>query len=89
MELEEFWERWKEIEDFQEGRSGHVLLHTLPQFLWASLNIEDSPITIEIEKILDEVAEMEEIDWRRESKGKDDPYLYDTSKVNYEDRHWH
>jgi hypothetical protein len=89
MELEEFWEQWKEIEDFQEGRSGHVLLHTLPQFLWASLNIEDSPITIEIEKILDEVAEMEEIEWRKESKGKDDPYLHDTSKVNYEDRHWH
>ncbi len=89
LEIEEFWEKWKEIQDFQEGSYGHILQFTLPQFLWASLNIEDSPITIEIEKILDEVCEMEEQEWRRESKGKDDPYLHDSSKVNYEDRHWH
>jgi len=33
--------------------------------------------------------DIEEQEWRKESKGKDDPYLHDTSKVNYEDRHWH
>ena len=89
FEMEKFWERWKDIEDFQEGRYAYQLQFTLPQFLWLSLNIEESPITLKIEAILDEGAEMEEQDWRKESKGKEDPYLHDTAKVNYEDRHWH
>lgn len=89
MEMEEFWEKWKDIEDFQEGHYGFQLQYMLPLFLWPSLNIQNSPITINMEAIFDEVAAMEEQEWRKESKGKDDPYLHDTSKVNYDDRHWH
>jgi hypothetical protein len=89
LEMEEFWEKWKHIEDFEEEHYAFELQYTLPLFLWPSLNIENSPITLKIEAILDEMDDMEEQEWRKESKGKDDPYLHDTSKVNYEDRHWH
>ena len=90
LEMEEFWERWNDIEDFQESRFGNCLQHTLPQFLWASIDLEHSPIFIEIEKALDDIEDWEESQYaKKDSKGRDDPYLYDTSRVNYEDRHWH
>lgn len=90
MELEEFWKRWNCIEDFQEYRYAHELHYTLTNFLWPSIDLERSPIFLQIEKALDEIEEWEEIQFaRKEHKGRDDPYLHDSSKVNYEDRHWH
>lgn len=89
MELEEFWEKWKHIEDFQEGGYASRLQYTLPAFLWASMNIEQSPITMKIEAIYDEIEEQEERDRKKEAKGKEDIYLQESSRSNYEDRHWH
>lgn len=83
LELEEFWSRWSSIEDFQEGRYAHTIQYTLPQFLWASININDSPITIKIEKILEDVDEMEAHTWKKDSRGKEDPYLHESSRYDY------
>lgn len=85
-EMEEFWSVWNSIEDFQDGRYAHDVQYTLSCFLWPSLNIKDSPITIKIEKILDEVEEMEAQEWKKDSKGREDPYLHESSR--YEDKHW-
>lgn len=89
LELEEFWERWGSIEDFQEQRYGETLRYTLPCFLWPSINLKRSPIFEEIENAIDEMEDWEQGQMKKESKGKEDAYLQDTSKVNYEDRHWH
>jgi hypothetical protein len=85
MEMEEFWEQWKDIEDFQEDRYAAILQHTLPNFLWSSIDLNDSPITIKIEKILDEVEEMEAYEWKKDSKGREDPYLQESSR--YDSKH--
>jgi hypothetical protein len=85
LEMEPFWERWDCIEDFQRGNFGERVKYTLPYFIWASLDLEGSPAYKKLEAIF---AELDEIE-RKETKGKEDPYLHDTSKVNYEDRHWH
>jgi hypothetical protein len=86
LEVEEFWAAWNTIEDFQPDRYAHVLQYTLPSFLWPSINIKDSPITLKIEKILDEVEDMEAQEWKKDSKGREDPYLHESSR--YEDKHW-
>ena len=86
LELEVFWDRWGSIQDFQEDAYAFQVRYTLPLFLWAWIDLENSPICIKIESILDEVEEYEAT---REPRGKDDPYLQETSKANYEDRHWH
>lgn len=89
LELETLWDRWGFIEDFQEQQFGEPLHYTLPSFLWASIELENSPIFIEIEKRLDDIDDLEYAQGKKVTKGKDDPYLRDTSKINYEDRHWH
>ena len=89
MEMEPFWEKWGCIEDFQDGNFGEKAKYTLPYFLWASLNLEGSPAYRKLEDLFKEIEEMEIAIERKESKAKDDPYLHDSSKVNYEDRHWH
>jgi hypothetical protein len=83
--IEEFWKDWCSIEDFQESSYGYKVKHILDGFLWATIDLDKSPITEMIDRILYE-EEMEE---RKDSKGKEDPYLQETSKFNYEDRHWH
>lgn len=89
LELEVFWERWGSIEDFQEQRFGETLRYTLPCFLWPSIDLKRSPIFEEIENAIDEMIDWEQSQMKKDAKGRDDPYLHDTSKVNYEDRHWH
>ena len=90
LEIEEFWEQWNSIQDFQDGSYASCLQHTLPGFLWYHINIEQSPITLKIESILDEIEEQEEYERRKkDTKAKEDAYLQETSRVNYEDRHWH
>ena len=86
VELEALWERWGCIQDFMPDRYAYCVQYTLPSFLWANLDIENSPITLKIEQIMEEVVEMEEAQYRLESKGKDDPYLHESSR--YEDKHW-
>ena len=90
IEMEQFWEKWQDIEDFQESRFGNCLQYTLPLFIWAAIDLEHSSRFDLVERALDEIEEWEESQFgKKDSKGKDDPYLYDTSRINYEDRHWH
>jgi hypothetical protein len=89
LEMEPFWDKWDCIEDFQEGQFGEPFKYTFPYFVWASLDLQGSPAFKKLEALFQEIDEMEEAQQRKEAKGKDDPYLHDSSKVNYEDRHWH
>lgn len=78
-----FWEQWGEIEFLAPDHlpSFHLLL---PWLLWSWVDLEQSPQAEIVEK------EIEEQDYQDElSKGKEDPYLADTSRREYQDRHWH
>ena len=46
IEIQQFWQVWSDIEDFQESRFGHCLQYTLPLFIWASIDLELSLIHI-------------------------------------------
>lgn len=91
LEMEAIWDTWGSIEDFQEDHYAYKVQFVLPEFLWYWIDLENSPITIKIEAILDELDEIEatQVQRPKESRGKEDPYLHDTNKVTYEDRHWH
>lgn len=89
LALEEFWEAWGSIEDFQEFHYAYNVRFSLTEFLWYWIDLYNSPITIKIETILDEVDNIEGVQRSREPRGKEDPYLHDTNRPNYEDRHWH
>lgn len=89
-EMEPFWEEWGCIEDFETGNFGEKAKYTLPYFVWASLNLQGSPAYKKLEAVFKEIEESEMTPAeRREAKGKEDPYLQDSAKINYEDRHWH
>lgn len=88
MEMEPFWKRWGSIQDFEEGRYAHEVRYTLPYFLWTQIVLQSSPAYIKLERILDELDEMENIVRPKESKGKEDPYLQESTRYTYEDRHW-
>lgn len=78
-----FWEQWGQIEFLSSERllSFHLLL---PALLWSWVDLQQSPAFDVVEK------EIEEQDYQDElSKGKEDPYLVDTSRREYQDRHWH
>ena len=87
MEMEPFWEKWGSIQDFAPDHYAEKVRSTIPYFIWASLNLTNSPAYIKLEKIMNEVDEFE-ITNRKESKAKEDPYLQESSKYNYEDRHY-
>jgi hypothetical protein len=53
------------------------------EFLWSWLDFETSPA---IQDLLQELEDTEYFD--EGSKGKDDPYLQESSKRDYHDRHW-
>lgn len=90
LELETFWESWSSIQDFQEDRYAHSLQFTLPTFLWSHIDLENSPRVIQMERIIGEVLDMENYEYMKQNpRAREDQYLHDTSKVNYEDRHWH
>lgn len=77
----EFWETWKLFQDFQEGHYGYNFRFSIPEFIWSWIDLVDSETAIAVEQELDE-KEYED------SKGKEDPYLQDTYKRDYQDRHW-
>lgn len=83
-EWEQLWKAWGSFQDFAEGGIGHSLRFTLPEFVWTWLNLETSPTAIQLYKEIEEEEYEDEL-----AKGKDDPYLQDTSKRDYQDRHWH
>jgi hypothetical protein len=79
----QFWEIWGGIQDFERGSFGHNFCFQLPEFLWSWVSLEHSPSAIEFEKQLEEDEYQDEL-----ARGKDDPYLQDTSRRDYQDRHW-
>jgi hypothetical protein len=90
MELERFWDTWGYLQDFQENAYAEKLRYTLPAFVWTQIDLENSSRVIQMEKIFQECLEMETYEYlKQHPRAKEDPYLHDTSKVNYEDRHWH
>ena len=89
MEMEPFWEQWGFIQDFEDGSYGEKVKYVLPYFIWASIQLENSSAYIQLENLFDELNEIEASQRLKETKAKDDPYLQDSSKVSYDDRHWH
>lgn len=79
----EFWETWGSLQDFQESHCGYPLRFELSEYIWSWIDLDHSPTAIQLEQwLLDEEAQEEM------SKGKEDPYLQETSKRDYLDRHW-
>jgi hypothetical protein len=83
MAWDRFWSVWGSYQDFQEGRFGESLRYKLPGLVWSWIDLERSPRAIRLEKDLEEQENQEEF-----PKGKEDPYLQDTVKRDYQDRHW-
>ncbi len=79
---ENFWATWGSIQDFEQDRYGFEMRYILPAILWSWIYFEHSPAIQQLER---ELQQLEEEDF---SKGKDDPYLVETSKRDYHDRHW-
>lgn len=78
-----FWKRWGSSQDFEEGRFGECLRFKLPTLVWSWIDLDQSPASIGLEKELEEQEYQDE-----HSKGKEDPYLQDHSRRDYQDRHW-
>lgn len=83
LSWEEFWNRWGDIEDFEEDSFAFKLRAIFPLFIWSWLDLDNSPTAIELWKEIEEQEYHDDV-----SKGKDDPYLQDTLKRDYQDRHW-
>jgi hypothetical protein len=83
LEWEHFWDKWGGFQDFQEDAFGHSLRYTLSELLWSWIDLGSSPKAIRLRRELEQEEEYEEI-----TKGKEDPYLVETSKRDYQDRHW-
>lgn len=84
MDWLQFWETWGGIQDFEEGSFAYKFRFQLPEFVWSWLQFDRSPAVMKLEKEIEEDDYLDEL-----SKGKDDPYLQDTLKRDYQDRHWH
>jgi hypothetical protein len=82
-EWEGFWSTWGSFQDFQPDRFGYCLRSSLSEFVWSWLDLEYSPAFEGLLKELEAADSLEE-----GAKGKDDPYLQETSKRDYQDRHW-
>jgi hypothetical protein len=80
---ERFWKAWDGFQDFEEGTPGYKVRFAFPDILWPWIDLESSPVAIQLEKALKEQEAQEEF-----SKGKDDPYLQENAKRDYQDRHW-
>jgi hypothetical protein len=79
-----FWQTWGSFQDFMEDRYAYRLQFELPQFVWSWIHMEISPSAVQLYKELEEIEYYEEV-----TKGKDDPYLQETARREYQDRHWH
>jgi hypothetical protein len=78
-----FWRKWGHIQDFQEDEFGYKFQFQLPEFIWSWIDLKQSTAVSK----LDEDIEYLEGDGDG-SKGKDDLYLQETSRRDYQDRHW-
>lgn len=80
-----FWSRWSNLQDFEPDAYGEPFKYILPDLLWSWIDLDNSvPIQI-LEK---ELNEYDEQDDATINKGKEDTYLQEHSKRDYQDRHW-
>jgi len=79
-----FWLSWGSLDDFREGQYAHGLQYDLSEFVWSWIDIDTSPSARQLYKELEEIEYYDEV-----AKGKDDPYLQETARREYQDRHWH
>jgi hypothetical protein len=77
---EEFWNSWDGMQDFQSTH-GQRFKDLLPLLLWTWIDLPKCTMTAEIEYFIKEEEDA------MVSKRKDDPYLIDTSQIDYHDRH--
>jgi hypothetical protein len=78
-----FWETWGEMEFLPETPL-YKFQALVPDLLWSWTDLGQS---VAVDIVEDEIREQ---DYQDElSKGKEDPYLADTSRREYQDRHWH
>jgi len=80
----DFWETWGTSHDFQEHRRTSQMRFLLPELLWSWIDLERSPSAMALEDLLEEWEAQDEA-----AKGKDDPYLAETARRDYLDKHWH
>lgn len=78
------WEQWGALQDFQEHRRTSKVRYLLPELLWSWMDLERSPTAVSLVKSLEEQEAHEEA-----TKGKEDPYLLETARREYLDKHWH
>lgn len=78
-----FWLKWVNLEDFEQHAYGYRLRWLLPDLLWSWMDFDNSKTIQTLEQELLEIEAQDE-----SSKGKDDPYLQENSRRDYQDRHW-
>jgi hypothetical protein len=81
---QKFWDIWGSLEDFSKDKYAYRLQFELAEFVWSWIDIDVSPSAIELYRELEEMEYQEEV-----TKAKDDPYLQETARREYQDRHWH
>lgn len=79
-----FWEKWGSFQDFDIDSSTYRFRFVLPTLLWSWIDLDTSPRVLHLAKII-EIVEMHE----EGTKGRDDLYLLETARHDYQDRHWH
>jgi hypothetical protein len=81
---QKFWATWGTLEDFTEDNYANCLQFELAEFVWSWIDVDVSPSALQLYKEIEEIEYQEEV-----TKGKDDPYLQETARREYQDRHWH
>lgn len=78
-----FWDTWGHIQDFDTEGYAHQIQFGMAEFVWSWLDFENSKT---IKKVYEDFYNE---DYHEEGhRGKEDPYLQETSKRDYQDRHW-
>ena len=78
-----FWEAWGTIQDFDTEGYAHEMQFQLAELVWSWLDFDNSKA---IQKVYEELSYDDY--YEEGGKGKEDPYLQETSKRDYQDRHW-
>lgn len=78
-----FWSKWGNIQDFDRDGYAHQIQFELAEFVWSWIDFTISRAVQDVYYEIDQDEYYEE-----GSKGKEDPYLQETSKRDYQDRHW-
>lgn len=78
-----FWNTWGCIQDFDTEGYAHRMQFDLAEFVWSWLDFDISRAVRQLYEELEQDDYLDEM-----HRGKEDPYLQETSKRDYQDRHW-